>query len=103
MARHKLLYKAKIRNPSNFHFSILIASFLIAAFDEIGESVDSANDNALPAGDAKNTDLPKPQKESKKTVVPTKKKRKSNVEKSLDVVFQKFQDASETDFLRYQG
>ena len=69
----------------------------------IGESGNSANENALPAGDAKKTDLPKPKKESKKKAVTTKKKRKSNVEKSLDVVFQKFQDASETDFLRYQG
>lgn len=65
--------------------------------------MNTANDNALPAGDAKYTDLPKAQKESKKPVVTTKKKRKSNVEKSLDVVFQKFQDASETDFRRYQG
>ena len=75
MVRHKLLYKAKIRNPSNFHFSILIASFLITTFDEIGESVNSANDNALPAGDAKNTDLRKPQKESKKNSSNNKEKK----------------------------
>ena len=42
----------------------------------IGESGNSANDNALPAGDAKKTDLPKPKKESKKPAITTKKKKK---------------------------
>ena len=98
MGRHKNWIRIRI-----LQFSLLIASFLITAFDVIGESGNSANDNALPAGDAKKTDLPKPKQESKKPAITTKKKRKSNVEKSLDVVFQKFQDALETDFLRYQG
>lgn len=76
-----------------------IATLLVAAFDKQGNSENHVNGKDLTVGNAKCVDLPP--KESKTPAITTKKKRKSNVEKSLDVVFQKFQDASETDFHRY--
>lgn len=41
-----------------------------------------------------------PPKGNKTATTMAKRKRKSNVEKSLDVLFQKFQDASSSDFSR---
>lgn len=74
--------------------------------DEVPESLDknkeAENDNTNDHSTASNTKEILPPKENKIAARTTKKKRKTNMEKSLEVVFQKFQDASSSDFSRHQ-
>ena len=77
--------------------TVIFALFLIAGLDKNKEA---ENDNTNDHSTACNTKEILPPKENKIAATITKKKQKTNMEKSLDVVFQKFQDASSSDFSR---
>lgn len=76
---------------------MLPPSLHITAFDQKEDAGNVATHKDLIAGNSQHVD--QSLKESKLPAA-TKKKRKTTVDKSLDVVFLKFQEASETDFLR---